>query len=59
MVISECNKDDISFLNENLIKHNASMVPFTQDEPYYVHLQYREGDTKEYGESLKLNFIKD
>tara|TARA_Y100000588_G_scaffold289389_1_gene307972 strand:- start:352 stop:2601 length:2250 start_codon:yes stop_codon:yes gene_type:complete len=32
---------------------------FTQGEPYYVHLQYREGDSKEYGESLKLNFIKD
>ncbi|MDN3686101.1 hypothetical protein QW180_31105 [Vibrio sinaloensis] len=32
---------------------------FSQGEPYYVHLQYRKGDSKEYGESLKLNFIKD
>ncbi len=40
MIISECNKDDISFLNENLVKYNASMVPFTQDEPF-IELNYK------------------
>jgi GNAT superfamily N-acetyltransferase len=32
--ISECNENDLDYLNRNIIAYNASEVPFTQNIPF-------------------------